>query len=452
MTCRACEIRIEDALKELPDVTAVRVSMASGTAVISSKKALDPKAISAAVAAVGYRVAEDPRLWISRDRQVWADIAIIATITVLIVIIGRLLGFGQLADNLSAAATSGNLIFVALLGVAASVSTCMALVGGLVMSLSARFGQTHPQATTAGRLRPQLMFNLGRIVGFSALGALVGVIGSAISLSGTALAFAMIAVAVIMGTLGIKMTGASPRIAAMAFTLPPALTGWMRSGKDNDNYRDTNALLLGAASFFLPCGFTQAVQVYALSTGNPAQSALIMGLFALGTTPGLMGVGALSAFAKGSAAATIFRVIGIVVIGFAIFNLTNALSNLGLTPDNSSAVSAAASRTDNVTDVPGGQQVLTTVGGGYSPTSTVVYAGTPITWVLDAKGLGCDSIVNATALGVAEPIYLDIGQNTVEIPALQPGTYRYSCAMGMYRASITVIEQPTSTPTSTPPK
>jgi sulfite exporter TauE/SafE len=366
-----------------------------------------------------------------------------------------MLGFGQLADNLSTAATSGNLIFVALLGVAASVSTCMALVGGLVMSLSARFAAAHPQATTVGRLRPQLMFNVGRIVGFGLLGALIGLVGSAISLSGTALAVAMIVVAVVMGALGIKMTGASPRIAAMAFTLPPALTAWMRRGDGNTTYRDANALLLGAASFFLPCGFTQAVQVYALSTGSPLQSALVMSLFALGTTPGLMGVGALSAFAKGPAAGRIFRVVGIVVIGFAIFNFTNALSGLGLAAGggDATAASASTSRTDNVTNTADGQQVLTTVAGGYSPRSTVVYAGQPTTWILDAQGLGCDSVINATSLGVAEPIYLNPGQNTVEIPPLQPGTYPYSCAMGMYRASITAIEPPIAEETtSTPPK
>ncbi|MEI7901937.1 MAG: sulfite exporter TauE/SafE family protein [bacterium] len=41
-------------------------------------------------------------------------------------------------------------------------------------------------------------------------------------------------------------------------------------------YSDTRAGLLGAASFFLPCGFTQAVQIYALSTGNPLTAGMIM--------------------------------------------------------------------------------------------------------------------------------------------------------------------------------
>jgi sulfite exporter TauE/SafE/copper chaperone CopZ len=443
MTCRACEIRVADVLCSLPVVTAAKVSISSGVATVTSTKELDPKAVSAAVAAAGYRVCEDPRLLLSRDRQVWTDIAAIVAILVLVVLVGRMLGLGLLADNLSELATSGNLVFVVLLGVAASISTCMALVGGLVMSLSARFAEAHPQASSAQRLRPQLMFNLGRIVGFSALGALVGIAGSAISLSGTALAIAMIAVSTVMGVLGIKLTGISPRLGAMAFTLPPALTSWMRRGNQSASYRDTNALLLGAASFFLPCGFTQAVQVYALSTGSPVQSALVMGLFAVGTTPGLMGVGALSAFAKGPNAARIFRVIGVVVIGFAFLNLNGAFSNLGVTFDTSSAVaSTVTTRTENVTDTAVGQQIQTTVAGGYQPRDTVVYANTPISWVLDSQGFGCDSIINASKLGINEPIFLDQGSTTLEIQPLEPGTYRFSCAMGMYQGTITAIDQP----------
>jgi len=52
----------------------------------------------------------------------------------------------------------------------------------------------------------------------------------------------------------------------------------------------TSALITGALTFFLPCGFTFAMQVYAISTGNFIQGALVMGIFALGTLPGLLSI------------------------------------------------------------------------------------------------------------------------------------------------------------------
>ena len=127
----------------------------------------------------------------------------------------------------SRAATGGNLAFVVLLGVAASLSTCMALVGGIVMGLSARHAALHPNATPAQRLRPQLMFNVGRVVGFAALGAVVGAVGGALALSGKVLGIATLVVALVMGFLGLKLTGVSPRLTASSITLPAGLTSWM---------------------------------------------------------------------------------------------------------------------------------------------------------------------------------------------------------------------------------
>ena len=45
--------------------------------------------------------------------------------------------------------------------------------------------------------------------------------------------------------------------------------------------------LVGGATFFLPCGFTQAMQLYAVSTGSAVSGSLTMLFFALGTLPAL---------------------------------------------------------------------------------------------------------------------------------------------------------------------
>ena len=57
------------------------------------------------------------------------------------------------------------------------------------------------------------------------------------------------------------------------------------------SYSDIRTALVGAATFFLPCGFTQAVQIYAISTANPLTAGLVMATFAVGTTPGLLALG-----------------------------------------------------------------------------------------------------------------------------------------------------------------
>ena len=46
------------------------------------------------------------------------------------------------------------------IGLIASVSSCMAVVGGLVLSISATF------AKDGDRIRPQLLFHIGRLISF----------------------------------------------------------------------------------------------------------------------------------------------------------------------------------------------------------------------------------------------------------------------------------------------
>ena len=84
-------------------------------------------------------------------------------------------------------------------------------------------------------------------------------------------------------------------------------------GRETRRYSDRNAAVAGALTFFLPCGFTRTVQVFALSTGRPATAAAVVALFALGTLPGLLGLGGVTAFARGPAAQALFAVTGVVV-------------------------------------------------------------------------------------------------------------------------------------------
>jgi len=70
-----------------------------------------------------------------------------------------------------------------LVGLVAGVSTCLALVGGLVLGAAANYAQNHPEATRAQKFRPHLLFNAGRVIGFFILGGILGLVGSTFKLS-----------------------------------------------------------------------------------------------------------------------------------------------------------------------------------------------------------------------------------------------------------------------------
>ena len=92
-------------------------------------------------------------------------------------------------------------------------------------------------------------------------------------------------------------------------------------------------LLVGIATFFLPCGFTQSMQIYTLSTGNFLEGGLIMLSFALGTLP-VLALVSFSSFSIGnnSKSGIFFKTAGLIVILFALFNIINALVVVNIIP------------------------------------------------------------------------------------------------------------------------
>ena len=296
MTCRSCEHRIERHVAKIEGVERVSASAVHGKVEIESRQRIPAAAIERAIGAAGYTIGRTP--WLSGDRDTWLTaIAGIVLVGVLIVL-ASITGLADLANGIGDL-SSGGIAIALVLGLAAGVSTCAALVGGLVLALSAAFEQRRGAegsavAPVVARLRPALVFVAGRIAGYAIFGAALGALGASVTMPPQLTALLMIVVAVVMTILGTRLTGLSPRIATWSPTLPMALGRGLGLADGSPNaYSDGRAALLGAASFFLPCGFTQAVQVYALSTGSPLLAGAILGAFALGTAPGLLALAGL---------------------------------------------------------------------------------------------------------------------------------------------------------------
>lgn len=441
MTCRTCERRIERHVGRIPAVEGVSASASRARVEVTSAGPLAAAALAEAIEAAGYRIGRTP--WLVRDPRTWLAAAGGLALVVVIAAVAELTGLTSIASG-AGNIGEGGLVVAGLLGLAAGVSTCMALTGGLVLALSSAFAVSRPAAaetSIALRLRPTVVFLGGRIGGFAVLGALLGVVGSAVVLPAMVVAALMIVVAVVMTILGVRLTGLSPRIAAWSPTLPAGLG--RRLGLDEGDvtrYSDSRAVALGAATFFLPCGFTQAVQVYALSTGSPVFAGVIMAVFALGTAPGLLALGGLPALLPARVRPAVLRLVGVVVIGFAAVNATAGLRLVGVAPIAGPGEAAAAAPVVEISD---GVQVLRTfqLANGYQPANASLYAGRPTRWIVESLDQNsCAVFLQVPSLGLA--VTLHAGENTIDLPALEPGRVAYSCSMGMYGGQLTVVAPP----------
>ena len=442
MTCTACERRITKALTALPGVVSASASTRKGTASLIVTSESSRASIEAAIVKLGYRLGGSP--WLNRDPQVWRSAGVAAVFVAALVWV---VGVGDLTGKLGDLSTGGLLLVLAL-GLAAGVSTCMAMVGGIILAISASAARRSTANGTAARTSPwriNLVFQAGRIGGFALLGAALGALGGSAAMPQPVVVTLMVAVAVTMLLVGVRLTELSPRVAGWSPTIPASVGDRLGLTGDVPARRTAGAVVAGAATFFLPCGFTQAVQLYAFSTGSPRAAGAIMATFAIGTAPALLALAGAPTLLKGTRKVAMLRALGVVVVGFAVINATSALRLAGVElPHLNFSVGASAPQavSSNVTLTPVDQTIKTEQSGdGYFPGEAVIYAGRPSHWVVTSTSpFSCAASLSSQDLGVSG--VLAEGRNVVELPRLAAGNYSYSCSMGMYSGRIVVIEPP----------
>lgn len=443
MHCRSCEILIEEKLAEIPEIKHTKVSYRSKTAEIISVKPVDESKIRKKIEEAGYEIGEEgSKQILTSNPQVYRDLAFSFVILIVIYFLGK--QFGLFNISTGSAANPASLWVVLLIGLTAGISSCMALVGGLILGISARHADAHPEATSAQKFRPHLYFNLGRIATYFVLGGVIGLLGKAFQLSAGALGGLIIIVGIVMLIVGLQLTEISPRLQGFSISMPSFISKFFKLRKHHEKeYSHKNSALVGALTFFLPCGFTQAMMLYAMTTGNFWSGAIIMGIFALGTAPGLLGIGGFTSIIKGVFARRFFKFAGLVVIALAIFNISNGFNLAGLSGGFSQANQNAQvqAKSDPNVVLENGIQVvrMKQLSNGYSPKEFIIKKDLPVKWIIDSVDPGsCASSISAPKIGVNR--ILKAGENIFEFTPKETGTIKFTCSMGMYRGVFNVVE------------
>ncbi|NTU46961.1 hypothetical protein HGA88_05030 [Candidatus Roizmanbacteria bacterium] len=441
MHCKACEILVSDELLAIPQVQEVTVDQSTGTAELFCTSSVNQTSIKKAVQNAGYSLGtEEVKPWFVTTIRSYGEIALMGCILLVGYLLFQKSNVGTFFSVGSNNFASIPVVF--LIGLTAGVSTCAALVGGLVLGASAKYSKQHPEASTVQKFVPHLFFNLGRVLSFVVFGAVVGLIGSAFQITLGVTGFLSILVGLVMLVLGAQLTQLFPRLSTISISLPSSVSRLVGlRNQSAKQYSHQNAFLLGALTFFLPCGFTQMVQLYAISTGNPVQAAVTMGTFALGTTPGLLGIAGFTSFVKGSFATTFFKFSGVVVVFLAIFNISNGINLTGLKQGF-----MVSSRTQNSTQ--GAEhknaQILKTTftnAKDIQPNTFTVHVGQPVRMEVDVRDEGSGCMGSFTIPGLSKQVdMLQKGKTLVyEFTPSKKGTYDITCAMGVPRGSISVL-------------
>ena len=316
--CASCKILIEDTLNEQIGISHANVDLKRE--IVSIDTVLDEsqhklaEILTEKIKHNGYSLSVEKQAREKKDNGViWQALPIGLAFIALFFIVQKsgILNFG-LGGTITPVTSF-------IIGLVASVSSCLAVVGGLVLSLSATVSQDK-----ISDVKPMMLFHGGRLISFAVLGGVLGAIGSAIGISFTFTAILGIVASVVMIVLGLNLVGVFQK---NVVTLPSGFFSFFRKVE----HKTIAPFLVGVGTFFLPCGFTQAMQVAALSSGSFLSGLLIMTAFALGTLPvlALLSFGSAS-FAQSKHAPLFFKSAGVVVIGLGAFALLAGLAGLGI--------------------------------------------------------------------------------------------------------------------------
>ena len=430
MHCASCEILVGEELKKIAGVGSVYVDQKKAVAIVKYPETVEinDRDIIKAVQQAGYEVGRKQKLpWISKTPSDYKDLARAAGILFVLYLLVK--WFNVL--NFDINSPNSGVAVALLVGLVAGISTCMALIGGLVLGLAARHAEQHPEATSAQKFRPHIYFNIGRILGFAVLGGFIGLIGQAFKPSNNLLGFLTVLIGGVMIFFGLKLIEIFPALRDKSITLPSGIARLFGLHKEVKEYSHKGAMIMGALTFFLPCGFTQAMQLYAVSTGNFWQGAAIMGLFAIGTAPGLLGIGGLTSVFKGRKARIFFMTAGLAVILLGWVNITNGSRLFGSRIDKSGTVPVVD---QNVQEVRMNQ-----LRNGYSPNIFTIKKGQPVKWIItSATSLSCAAYLVVPKYGISKS--LRVGENIITFTPTQVGEIPFSCSMGMYRGKFIVVE------------
>lgn len=183
-----------------------------------------------------------------------------------------------------------------LIGFSYSLYHCVGMCGGFVAAYSATCTLKADGSRNAGQWKMHLLFNLGRVVSYSVIGAALGLAGSWVNYFGR-----------LSGTRIQGIAGLLGGIVMILFAL--SLVGFLRlpagSLLGGSKVRQLfNTLLrsrspwrtfpLGMLVGTVPCGLVYSMSSYALASGSPARGALAMASFGFGTIPAMFCFGFVS--------------------------------------------------------------------------------------------------------------------------------------------------------------
>lgn len=436
MTCSSCEFKIKKKLETIQGVTVKDISASKCYVIVEyNPKKVKEKTLYKAIQEAGYTPT-------NKNPNIKANLVLFGILTCvfgLYLIIKNTIGFNYI-PNISQNMSYG-LLFLA--GCLSSLH-CVSMCGGIALS----------QGVSNDRkqgLKNSFLYNSGRILSYTTIGGVVGLLGSILTPSPTFKTGLHIIIGLFMLMLGLKMFG------LIQFQLPAIRIFKLRI-KNKIPIR--TPFFIGVLNGFMPCGPLQTMQIYAMGTASFVVGALSMFSFALGTFFLMFAFGSLGSIINArtnrtinKASAVIIMVLSVVMInrGLLLSGITIPLPNIkpykvdGPTVQIVDGKVYLEGQNENVSDNQGyaeikngKQYVNLVVDGDYGVVKEKIRKGIPVVMNVEAKNLnGCNNPLTIPEYGITQE--LQEGKNIIEFTPMEAGKVVVTCWMGMIKTYLNVV-------------
>ena len=320
--------------------------------------------------------------------------------------------------------------------------SCFAVQGGLLASSLAQ--EEEQKLVEAKKWQKIVMFLASKLVAYTLLGALLGILGSAISITPTIQGWLLIFAGLFMLATAGRILDLHPIF--RYFTISPPKWAYKLAKKESKSADLFAPGILGFLTILLPCGITQAMMVLAIASGNAFWGASIMFAFVLGTSPVFFALGMAAAEILKRKALKYIASVAIVVLGLMSVNSGQILRGSVHTFQNYYQAAFGGTETQAANDkglAPvknGYQQVIVEVTDrGYFPDFKNVKAGVPVRVKLVTNNVrGCARAFTIPSMNISAVLPLT-GTQDVTFTPTKSGQLLMACSMGMYTGQLNVV-------------
>lgn len=413
MHCINCENTIKYAL--MSDKNVKRVSFDGFVAVVTCESKLKEESLIKVINDLGYytrrEYISDNIDDLKNNIKLIEFIIILISIIVICLLLYKILGYNvfNIIPMIDSNVTYGMLFVTGLLTSIHCISMCGSI--NLVTSIN--------NENNRGYKRP-ILYNLGRIISYTVIGALVGLFGKVISINNIVSGIIIIIASIIM--------------LLMSLTMLNIIKVRFKFFKYKVNNR--NPFIIGLFNGLMPCGPLQAMQVYALTTGNMFKGALSMLLFGLGTVPLMLFTGVIFSSMKGKTKILINKIASVLILVLSLIMLNRGLLSLNID----------LFKNNNYDDY-----VKTAIKNGYQEIvfdldydnykDIIVQKDIPVKIIINVskdKLTGCNNEIIINKYNVKKK--LEVGVNVIEFTPSKEETISYTCWMDMIKNNIKVID------------